>query len=123
MNTVNVSGRVPMEFSMSKYCVISNKSTTSFDEAPLICSLLVKSLIEFFARARAATLEPGENRFRLASEAAFSVGLRPRADQDDKIASSSLRDDAEAPDRGKWKTRLEKPVFLPKLAKHGLAIG
>ena len=47
MKTVCVSGRVPMAFSMSKYCVISNKSTTSFDEAPLICSLLVKSLIEF----------------------------------------------------------------------------
>ena len=47
MNTVSVSGRVPMEFSMSKYCVISNKSTTSFDEAPLIWSFDVKSLIEF----------------------------------------------------------------------------
>ena len=48
MNTVNVSGRVPMLFNMSKYCVISSKSTTSFDEAPLICSLLVKSEMEFF---------------------------------------------------------------------------
>ena len=47
MKTVCVSGRVPMAFSMSKYCVISNKSTTSFDEAPLICSFDVKSLIEF----------------------------------------------------------------------------
>ena len=37
MKTVCVSGRVPMAFNMSKYCVISNKSTTSFDEAPLIC--------------------------------------------------------------------------------------
>jgi hypothetical protein len=47
MNTVNVSGRVPMLLSISKYCVISNKSTTSFDEAPLICSFDVKSLMEF----------------------------------------------------------------------------
>ena len=47
MNTVNVSGRVPMEFSMSKYCVISSKSTTSLELAPLICSFDVKSLIEF----------------------------------------------------------------------------
>ena len=47
MNTVCVSGRVPMAFSMSKYCVISSKSTTSFDDAPLICSFDVKSLMEF----------------------------------------------------------------------------
>ena len=52
MKTVNVSGRVPMEFSMSKYCVISNKSTTSLELAPLICSFDVKSLMEFSARAR-----------------------------------------------------------------------
>ena len=44
---VNVSGRVPMLLSMSKYCVISSKSTTSLEEAPLICSFDVKSLIEF----------------------------------------------------------------------------
>ena len=44
MKTVNVSGRVPIAFSMSKYCVISNKSTTSLEEAPLICSFDVKSL-------------------------------------------------------------------------------
>ena len=30
----------------------------------------------------------------------FSVGLRSRADEDDKTASSSFRDDAEAPYRG-----------------------
>ena len=36
MKTVNVSGRVPIAFSMSKYCVISNKSTTSLEEAPLM---------------------------------------------------------------------------------------
>ena len=47
INTVCVSGRVPMAFSMSKYCVISSKSTTSFDDAPLICSFDVKSLMEF----------------------------------------------------------------------------
>ena len=47
MKTVSVSGRVPMLLSMSKYCVISSKSTTSLELAPLICSLLVKSLMEF----------------------------------------------------------------------------
>ena len=47
MKTVCVSGRVPMAFSMSKYCVISSKSTTSLELAPLICSFDVKSLIEF----------------------------------------------------------------------------
>ena len=52
MKTVNVSGRVPMLLSMSKYCVMSSKSTTSFDEAPLICSFDVKSLIEFLRPAR-----------------------------------------------------------------------
>ena len=45
MKTVCVSGRVPMALSMSKYCVISSKSTTSFDDAPLICSFDVKSLM------------------------------------------------------------------------------
>ena len=47
MKTVCVSGRVPMAFSMSKYCVISSKSTTSLELAPLICSFDVKSLMEF----------------------------------------------------------------------------
>ena len=56
MNTVSVSGRVPMEFSMSKYCVISSKSTTSFDEAPLICSFDVKSLMEFLRPSTIAFL-------------------------------------------------------------------
>ena len=86
MKTVSVSGRVPMLFNMSKYCVISSKSTTSLELAPLICSLL---------RARASQLyRPVRKSFRLASEAAFSVGSRPRADQDDKTAPSSFRDDA-----------------------------
>ena len=56
MNTVNVSGRVPMLFNMSKYCVISSKSTTSFDEAPLICSFDVKSLMEFLRPSTIAFL-------------------------------------------------------------------
>ena len=56
MKTVNVSGRVPMLFNMSKYCVISSKSTTSLEEAPLICSLLVKSLIEFLRPSTIAFL-------------------------------------------------------------------
>ena len=43
INTVCVSGRVPMAFSMSKYCVISSKSTTPFDDAPLICSFDVRN--------------------------------------------------------------------------------
>ena len=90
INTVCVSGRVPMAFSMSKYCVMSSKSTTSFDEAPLICSLLVKSLIEFLrpsttvpavsarALARLSTLPVFEEELRLASEAASS-SVRDRA--------------------------------------------
>ena len=40
MKTVSVSGRVPMLLSMSKYCVISSKSTTSLELAPLICSFV-----------------------------------------------------------------------------------
>ena len=47
MKTVSVSGRVPMAFSMSKYCVMSSRSTTSLELAPLICSFDVKSLMEF----------------------------------------------------------------------------
>ena len=56
MKTVNVSGRVPIAFSMSKYCVISNKSTTSLEEAPLICSFDVKSLMEFLRPSTIAFL-------------------------------------------------------------------
>ena len=75
MNTVNVSGRVPMLFNMSKYCVISSKSTTSFDEAPLICSFDVKSLMEFLrlARATRSRLRCGARSF---SYAPGAVGFR-----------------------------------------------
>ena len=95
MKTVCVSGRVPMAFSMSKYCVISSKSTTSFDEAPLICSFDVKSLIEFLRPARirlrddAAAMaylraieEPSEE----SSEESTKIPRTPRRAVDDRFA-------------------------------------
>ena len=56
MKTVSVSGRVPMLLSMSKYCVMSSRSTTSLELAPLICSFDVKSLMEFLRPSTIAFL-------------------------------------------------------------------
>ena len=101
INTVCVSGRVPMAFSMSKYCVISSKSTIIFScgsrdaaaaRSRLRCGArflflrawsrgLQRRLAEaaVSARRRASQLKSLVRKsLRLASEAAFPWARRPR---------------------------------------------
>ena len=76
------------------------------------------------SRARARlNYRPVRKSFRLASEAAFSVGSRPRADQDDKTASSSFRDDAEAPYWGqRLAIGLKNPCSIPSPSEPNIAL-